>query len=113
ERPVHQNLPIQLSSFIGRASEIAEVKRLLQATRLVTMTGVGGIGKTRLALEVAADLLDAYPEGVWLVELAALADPEQVPRAVARVLGIREDASRPLPELLADRLGGRRMLLLL
>src|SRR5437867_1833263 len=73
------NLPIQLTSFIGRERELKEVKLLLQTTRLLTLTGVGGTGKTRLALQVAADVLDLFQHGVWLVELASVADPDLVP----------------------------------
>src|SRR5579872_6308033 len=77
------NLPLQTTSFIGREKEIAEVKRLLEKTRLLTLTGSGGCGKTRLSLQVAADLLDDFSDGVWLVELASLSDPDLVPQAVA------------------------------
>lgn len=87
------NLPIQLSSFIGREREKDDVKRLLSKTRLLTLTGVGGCGKTRLALQVAADLLEDYPDGVWVVELAALADATRVAQAVASTLAIREESS--------------------
>src|SRR5207237_9246110 len=68
------NLPQQLTSFIGREPEIEEIRRLLEKTRLLTLTGAGGCGKTRLALQVSADLLDRYPDGVWLVELASFSD---------------------------------------
>src|SRR5207248_1541524 len=70
------NLPVQLTSFIGREQEMAEVKRLLEGTHLLTLTGAGGCGKTRLALQVAADLVEEYRDGVWLVELAALSNRE-------------------------------------
>src|SRR5207247_2416640 len=86
EAPGH-NLPVQWTSFIGREHEIAELKRLLPTTHLVTLTGPGGSGKTRLALQVAADLRAEYPDGVWLVELAALADPALVPQPVAAARG--------------------------
>ena len=76
------NLPLQLTSFIGREAEIAEVKRLLAGTRLLTLTGVGGCGKTRLALQVAGFLRADYPDGVWMVELAPLSEPTLVPHAV-------------------------------
>jgi hypothetical protein len=75
---------------------VAEVGALLHTTRLLTLTGTGGTGKTRLALEVAAGLLGHYPQGVWLAELAPLADPAGVPAAVAAALGIREEAGQPL-----------------
>src|SRR5919199_3679659 len=90
------NLPLQLTSFIGREQELVTVHDLLATHRLVTLTGPGGTGKTRLAQQVAAELLPDYPQGVWLVELAALADPALVPQAVAGTLGIREDAGRPV-----------------
>jgi predicted ATPase/class 3 adenylate cyclase len=107
------NLPVQLTSFIGREHEMADVKRLLTATRLLALTGVGGCGKTRLALQVAADLLDQYQSGVWLVELAALADPTIVPQTVASVLGVREEGSRPLMDTLVDFLRAKVVLLVL
>jgi hypothetical protein len=77
------NLPVQLTSFVGRGKETAEVKALLRGTRLLTLTGAGGVGKTRLALQVATEVLEDYPDGVWLVELASLSDPAFVPQAVA------------------------------
>jgi non-specific serine/threonine protein kinase len=105
------NLPLARTSFIGRERETLEVKRLLAMTRLLTLTGVGGSGKTRLALKVASDLAGAYPDGAWLVELAALSEGELVPQAVAKALGVREQPGRPLTESLGDALRGRRMLL--
>lgn len=84
------NLPVPLTSFVGRETEVLNVKRTLSMTRLLTLTGAGGAGKTRLALEVARDLIGTYPDGVWLVELAPLFDPTLVPRAVAAALGVRE-----------------------
>lgn len=107
------NLPLQLTSFIGREKEMADVKRLLGKSRLVTLTGVGGTGKTRLALQVAADLLNAFPDGVWLVGLAPLADPALVPLAVASALGVREQPGASLEQTLAAYLQARRLLLLL
>ena len=107
------NLPTQLTSFVGREREAAEAERLLGTTRLLTLTGAGGAGKTRLALKVAADLLEAYPDGVWLVELAALADPALVPQTVASALGLFEQPSRPLIQTLADFLKPRTLLLVL
>src|SRR5215217_9313665 len=77
------NLPLELSSFVGREEELAEVKRLLDDTRLLTLTGSGGCGKTRLALAVASELVEGFEHGVWLVDLAPLADPALVPQAVA------------------------------
>src|SRR6185295_198519 len=81
--------------------------------RLVTLTGAGGAGKTRLALEVASRLVDAFPDGVWLVELAALSDPRLVPQAMAQALEVREDPTRPIVETLVDHLASRRLLLVL
>ena len=94
------NLPQQVTSFVGRERELAEVKALLAKTRLLTLLGIGGLGKTRLSLQAAADLLDDYPDGVWFVELAPLTDPQLVPQAVASVLGVKEEAGRGLREVL-------------
>ncbi|HZO91795.1 MAG TPA: tetratricopeptide repeat protein [Chthonomonadaceae bacterium] len=107
------NLPQQLTSFIGRETEIATVKGMLAASRLLTLTGSGGCGKTRLALQVAADLLEEYPEGVWLVELAAITDPALVPQTVAAAVRAREEPGRPLIETLANFLRPKSVLLLL
>src|SRR5215210_9512478 len=82
-------------------------------TQLMTLTGTGGSGKTRLALEVARDLVGSYPDGVWLVELASLSEPELVAQEVAGALGIREQPSSPLLESLLDSLGDKEMLLIL
>ena len=107
------NLPLELTSFIGRAREVAEVKRLLAERRLLTLTGAGGSGKTRLALEVARDLVGTYPDGVWLVELASLSDGKLVAGAVAAALGVGEQPDLPYTETLVDYLRSRRMLLVL
>ena len=107
------NLPQQVTTFIGRASELSEVTQLLRRTRLLTLHGVGGIGKSRLALQVAADILDSYPDGVWLVELAALADPRLVPLAVAATLGVKEDPGRPLLEALLRFVKERELFVIL
>src|SRR5262249_15559358 len=107
------NLPLQPTSFVGRAHEMAEVNDLLQGTHLLTVTGSGGVGKTRLALQVAADRLDLYPDGVWLIELAPLADPALVPPTVAAVLGVREEPQRALIATLIDALKPKTLLLLL
>ena len=92
------NLPQQATSFIGREKELAELKRLLAKNRLLTLTGSGGCGKTRLSLQVAADSLESFPDGVWLVELAPLADPALVAQTVASVLGLKEALDTPLSE---------------
>jgi predicted ATPase/DNA-binding SARP family transcriptional activator/DNA-binding CsgD family transcriptional regulator len=110
---VPNNLPIPLTSFIGREHEMLEARRLLSMTRLLTLTGAGGCGKTRLALEVAADLVGAYPDGVWLVELAPLSDPALVPQEMAATLGVREQPNRPLAQTLSGYLGSRQALLVL
>ncbi len=107
------NLPLQLTSFIGREAEMHEARRLLQRTRLLTLTGPGGCGKTRLALQVAADYVGRYGDGVWLVELAARSDPKVVPQAVAQSLHVREELGRPLPLTLADYLRPKELLLVL
>jgi non-specific serine/threonine protein kinase len=107
------NLPVQLTRFIGREPQIAEVKRLLQGARLLTLTGAGGSGKTRLALQLAADLLPEYEDGVWFVELAALAEPGLVLQTVAITLGVREEPDRPLTVTLLDHLRSRSLLLVL
>ena len=107
------NLPVQLSSFVGRTRDIEEVTRLLDRSRLVTLSGAAGCGKTRLAIQVAAERVDDYPDGAWLVELAAVSDPALVDLAVATTLGMREDPSRPIAESLAIHLRQRRVLLLL
>jgi len=107
------NLPAALSSFIGRKRELAEVRRLLQTTRLVTLSGPGGCGKTRLAIQVASDSLHEVPGGAWLVELAALNDPALVPQSVATVLGVREEPGRPLLATLVEALAQKTLLLVL
>jgi predicted ATPase/class 3 adenylate cyclase len=107
------NLPHQVTSFIGRERELAEARRWLKKTRLLTLLGVGGLGKTRLSLQVAADVMDDYPDGVWLVELAPLADARLVPQAVASVLGVKEEAGRPVQEALLKAVKDRRLLLIL
>jgi predicted ATPase/class 3 adenylate cyclase len=107
------NLPQQVTSFVGREEQLAEVRRLLGCTRLLTLTGPGGTGKTRLSLQVAAELLEGDGDGVWLVELAPLTDAKLAPEAVASVLGVREEPGRPLIETLVDYLRSKRMLLIL
>ena len=107
------NLPLQLTSFIGREREILQVKRLLLGDRFVTLTGPGGTGKTRLAVQTGADLLELFPDGVWLVELASLADPSLVPQTIAATLQVRESAGRSIMTLLTDYLQSKEMLLIL
>jgi predicted ATPase len=107
------NLPPQLTRFVGRQSEIAEIRNGLTHTRLLTLSGPDGIGKTRLALQVAADSLPEYPEGVWFVELASLADPGLVPQTVASALGLREEGGRSITDTVVDHLTQRCLLLVL
>lgn len=109
----HHNLPVDLTQFVGREAELAEVKRLLSSTRLLTLVGSGGVGKTRLAFKVAGDLVDRYRDGVWLVELATLVDAALVPKAVAIALGVPEQTDRPLIASLVDALRPARLLLVL
>ena len=108
------NLPGQLSAFVGREREVPEVRSLVSSSRLVTLTGAGGCGKTRLALQAAAELLDAARDGVWYVELAPLTDGEQIPGAVAAVLGLADQGGpQPLLESLTDALREQDTLILL
>jgi LuxR family maltose regulon positive regulatory protein len=107
------NLPAQLSSFIGREAELVAVRRLVAGSRLVTLTGAGGVGKTRLALRVAAGLADGAGDGVWFADLAPLQDPDLVWVTVADVLGVRLRPDRPVAETVVQAVGGRRLLLVL
>lgn len=107
------NLPRQLNSFIGREREMAEIKRLLPQANLLTLTGVGGCGKTRLALQIASEVIEDYPDGVWLVELALVSDPALVPQSVAQALGMREVAGQTLLDALIDHLQAKQVLLIL
>jgi len=107
------NLPAQLSSFIGREQEIGAARRMLGETRLLTLAGTGGAGKTRLALQVAAEVIEDFPDGVWLVDLAPLSDPGLLPQTVAGVLGLGEEGGdRTLTETLTDALRLKSLLLL-
>lgn len=107
------NLPLQLTSFVGRERERREVADLLRRSRLLTLVGAGGCGKTRLALQVAGVTLDGFPDGTWLIELGALANPSLVPQAVAGELGVREISGRSVTDTLAEELHGRQLLLVL
>jgi predicted ATPase/class 3 adenylate cyclase len=107
------NLPVQLTHFIGREREMVEVRRLLSETSLLTLTGSGGTGKTRLSLQVAADLLHKFPHGAWLAELAAVTDPELVVPTLAAMLGARQQPGRPLFDTLVDFLRAKQLLLIL
>ena len=107
------NLPAQVSSFIGRDAELAEVRALVGGSRLVTLTGAGGAGKTRLGLQVAAGLADGSGDGVWFADLAPLGDPDLVAVTVADVLGVRREPGRPVIDSLVEAVGARSLLVLL
>jgi predicted ATPase len=107
------NLPTQHTSFIGRDAELAALVEALDDARLVTLTGVGGVGKTRLALQLAAEMMPAFSDGVWLVELAPVGDPSAVPDAVATTLGLAPRPGVTLTSTIADALAGRHALLVL
>src|SRR5204863_6666528 len=107
---IPNNLPTQLTRFIGREREIGELKRLFATTRLATLTGSGGTGKTRLSLEIAADLLDQFVDGVWFVELAPLADPAFVSQTVAAALHVSEQPGQPILATLVEYLREKHLL---
>ena len=112
QRPAH-SLPLELTSFVGREREVAEVKDRLTDTRLLTLTGSGGCGKSRLALVVASELVDGFEDGAWWLALASLSDTDLVPQAVASALGVREMPGRSLTEVLWERLETEDLLLVL
>lgn len=107
------NIPHQLNTIIGRTREVAELRDLLVDSRLITLTGAGGVGKTQLALEVVSELLWEYRDGVWYIDLAGVTDPALVPQAVASVLDVLEETDRPLIDSLRDFLWDRQILLIL
>jgi non-specific serine/threonine protein kinase len=107
------NLPQQLTSFVGRDMEMAEVRELLRRTRLLTLTGAGGCGKSRLAIQVAKGLVDRYQDGVWLAEFASLSDSALVPQTIAGVFAIKHKAGRSVTEALIEYLASRHVLLVL
>src|SRR5258706_1688728 len=107
------NLPYQLASFVGREQEIAQLKELVATNRLVTLTGAGGAGKTRLALEVATQVVESYPDGVWLVELASLSDPGLVLPTLARALGLTEQPGKRLIDTITGHLASKSLLVVL
>ena len=111
--PGQRSLPAELSSFVGRRKELAEVRGVLAQARLVTLTGFGGVGKSRLALRTARQCERIFADGVWMVELAPLSDPGLVPAAVARGLGLVDERARDLEEELADHVAGRRLLIVI
>jgi predicted ATPase/DNA-binding winged helix-turn-helix (wHTH) protein len=107
------NIPARISSFVGRTREIEEVKRLLKRNRLVTLVGMGGVGKTRVALQVASEVLDQYPDGAWLVEFGSVSDARLVPNSIAEVLGIQDRGGEPPVRTLGRHLRARQVLLVL
>ena len=107
------NLPVPLTPFIGREQTVAAVGRLLATTRLLSLTGPPGVGKSRLALEVAAARLDAHADEAWLVELAPLTSPDLVPQAIAATLGIRERSGHLLVATIVEAVRARPLLLVL
>jgi predicted ATPase len=107
------NLPQQATSFVGRERELAEARELLERTRLLTLLGMGGMGKTRLSLQLGADVMDQYPDGVWFVDLAPVRDRELVVSEVAQVLGIAEEPGRPLLQTVCAHVRTRRLLVIL
>jgi len=107
------NLPTQLTSFVGRDKELADVKKLLHDAHMLTLIGPGGTGKTRLSIQAASELLDQYPDGVWLVELAPILDPLLVPQITAIAIGLRDKPQRPVIDMLFDYLHEKKMLLIL
>src|SRR5215470_5588746 len=107
------NLPAELTSFVGRRKELSEVKRLLTTTRLLTLTGSGGAGKTRLALRAAAEMARGFPDGAWLVSLASIQDPILIPQAVFGALGVHDLSAGSSLTSLTEYLVRRRLLLVL
>lgn len=107
------NIPVQLTSFIGREIEIPEIKVLLGRSRLITLLGPGGTGKTRLSIQVGADLIDDFPDGVFLVELAPVADPSWIPEAVMNSLKIKEEKGKSIQETLTSFLSDKEMLIII
>ncbi len=110
---IPNNLPFQSTSFIGRERELAEVKSLLAASRLLTLLGMGGMGKTRLSLQTAAEQIHHFPDGVWFLDLAPISDPALVVSETAQVLGVREEPDRAMLHTLCSHLKDRRALLIL
>ncbi|MGH2602568.1 MAG: helix-turn-helix domain-containing protein, partial [Dehalococcoidia bacterium] len=109
----HSNLPLPLTSFVGRQQELAAIRRVQAGTRLLTLTGAGGVGKTRLALALAQELFWAYPHGVCFIELAPLADSALVPATVAAALDLWTSDQQPVTERLVEHLRARQLLLIL
>jgi predicted ATPase/class 3 adenylate cyclase len=107
------NLPIELTSFVGREEDLDQVAGLLNDTRLMTITGVGGVGKTRVALQVAAGATDHYRDGVWLIELGTLSDPDLIPKQMAVAMGVQEQADRPIAATVLDVTSNKETLIVL
>src|SRR5215469_10217553 len=107
------NLPIDVTSFVGRRRELSEARRLLGDARLLTLAGAGGVGKTRLALRLAAEVRRTFPDGVWLADLAPLQDGELVPQTVVAALGLPDHSTRLPVDTLLEYLAGKRLLLVL
>jgi predicted ATPase/class 3 adenylate cyclase len=107
------NLPQQVTTFIGRERELTEAKSLLEKTRLLTLLGMGGLGKTRLSLQIGADVLEKYPDGVWFVDLAPIKDPSLVPNVAAQVLGIHEEPGKPITQTLCAHIREHKLLFVL
>ena len=110
---VSHNLPVQLSSFLGRGEELALGAKLLASTRLLSITGPGGTGKTRLAYQIAADELQQYPDGVWVTELASVSNPALVPAALLAAVGLRDEPGRTATETIVSHLRNRKALVVL
>ncbi len=107
------NLPQQLTSFIGREREREEIEEMLGGTRLLTLLGMGGLGKTRLSLQIGTSVMDAYPDGVWFIDLQTIRDGSLVASETARALGVREEPGRPLLQTLCAHLKSRKLMLIL
>src|SRR6516225_821280 len=107
------SLPKPLTSFIGRERELAQAKQLLQASYLVTLTGPGGSGKTRLCIAVATEVATEYPDGIYFVPLAPVRDPQLVPSTIAQTIGLQDPRDRPLMEHLISQLRERQLLIVL
>src|ERR1041385_3912150 len=107
------NLPAQTTSFFGRGKELAEAAAMLRDARLLTLTGVGGVGKTRLAIELAAEASAGYRDGAWFVELAAIADPAAIGHVVATVLGVAQQPGKTIEQSIVGALAGQQLLLVL
>ena len=110
---IANNLPFQATSFIGRERELAEIRTLLGNSRLLTLLGMGGLGKTRLSLQTAAEQIHNFPDGVWFLDLAPISDPALIVSETAQVLGVREEPDRPMLQTLCAHLKNQRVLLIL